>query len=202
MDIKKQFRSCLIVLPIIVFALLIYPGNKIDTSEENFIKEKRILRDKPSFKEISHGKSSTEYLVILHFAGDNIDYKIGGIDYNFLKNDEFIKNIKSGDTILISRYYKSIHFLSEKDVEYLNYVKAETNRGLSIYFIAYLLIPLIFICAIVQFFQKAPSFVIRNKLYKVRFDIITIIVFILNIIFLTMLLPPFQIIQSGKFVKW
>lgn len=67
LETKKQFRTGLLASTIIVFALLIWPGNKIDTSEENFIKEIVILDSIPIFDKEFHGKSSTDYFVKLKF---------------------------------------------------------------------------------------------------------------------------------------
>jgi hypothetical protein len=188
------------VSSIIVFALLVWPGNKIDTSQVEFIKETVILDSKPIFDEERHGKSGTEYFVKLNFKGYNQEFRITGIDYNFLKYEDFLK-ISSGDTLEIGRTSNEIHSLVKNGVDYLNYTKAETNRGLSIYFLGYLFIPMIPICLIVQFFKKRPSYTFNNKSYEVPFDIITIITFISTIIILLFIMPEFQVISNGKFYK-
>ena len=137
LETKKQFRTGLIASSIIVFASLIWPGNKIDTSQENFISETVILQSKPFFDKESHGKSGTEYFVKLNFVGDKREYRITGIDYNFIRYKDFIQ-ISSGDTLEIARTSNEIHCLSKNGFNYLNYAKAETNRGLVIYFIGFL----------------------------------------------------------------
>lgn len=200
LETKKQFRAGLLAASIIVFALLIWPGNKIDTSQEHFIRETVILRSEPVFDEEHHGKSGTEYFVKLNFLGDNLEYRITGIDYNFLRYDDFIQ-INAGDTLEIARTSNEIHCLSKNGFNYLNYTKAETNRGLVIYFIGYLFIPAIPICIIVQFFKKRPYYRFNNKSYPVPFDIITIIILIATIIILTLNMPHFQMITSGEFYK-
>ncbi|MWB93369.1 hypothetical protein GON26_03285 [Flavobacterium sp. GA093] len=200
LETKKEFRGGLILSSIMVFALLIWPGNKIDTSQENFIRETVILQSKPFFDEESHGKSGTEHFVKLNFTGDKREYRITGIDYNFLRYDDFIQ-IDSGDTLEIARTSNKIHSLSKNGFNYLNYTKAETNRGLVIYFIGYLFIPIIPICIFVQFFKKRPYYRYKNKLYPIQFDIITFIIFTATIIILTLNMPHFQIISSGEFYK-
>ena len=200
LETKKQFRTGLIVSSIIVFALLVWPGNKIDTSQVEFIKETVILDSKPIFDEERHGKSGTEYFVKLNFEGYNQEFRITGIDYNFLKYEDFLK-ISSGDTLEIGRTSNEIHSLVKNGVDYLNYTKAETNRGLSIYFLGYLFIPMIPICLTVQFFKKRPSYTFNNKSYEVPFDIITIITFIATIIILLFIMPEFQVISNGEFYK-
>lgn len=200
LETKKQFRTGLMISLIIVFALLIWPGNKIDTSQVEFIKETVIVDSKPFFDEEHHGKSGTEYFVILNFKGYNQEFRITGIDYNFLKYDEFVK-INSGDTLEIGRTSNEIHTLKKNGIDYLNYTKAETNRGLSIYFIGYLFIPMIPICLIVQFFKKRPYYRFNNKSYEVPFDVITFLTFITTIIILLLKMPEFQIISNGEFYK-
>ena len=200
LDTKKQFRTGLIVSTIIVFALLIWPGNKIDTSQSEFIKETVILDSKPIFDEESHGKSGTEYFVKLKFKGYSHEYRITGIDYNFLKYEKFLK-INAGDTLEIGRTSNEIHSLVKSDFDYLNYAKAETNRGLGIYFLGYLFIPMIPICLIVQFFKNRPYYRVNNKSYEVPFDTITIVVFITTIFVLISVMPYFQIVTNGEFIK-
>ena len=199
-EIKKQFKTGLIVSSIIVFALLIWPGNKIDTSEVEFIKETVILDSKPIFDEERHGKSGTEYFVKLNFKDYNNEFRITGIDYNFLKYEDFLK-INSGDTLEIARTSNKIHSLVKNGVDYLNYAKAETNRGLNIYFLGYLFIPIIPLCLIVQFFKKRPHYTFNNKSYEIPFDIITILIFITTIIILLCTMPNFQVITNGEFYK-
>ena len=197
---KKQFRTGLLISLIIVFALLIWPGNIIDTSQVEFIKETVILDSKPFFEEEHHGKSGAEYFVKLKFKGSNQEFRITGIDYNFLKHQEFVK-INSGDTLEIGRTSNEIHSLVKNGIDYLNFTKAETNRGLSIYFIGYLFIPMIPICLMVQFFKKRPHYTFNNKSYEVPFDIITFLIFITTIIILLLKMPEFQIISNGEFYK-
>lgn len=197
---KEQFRTGLVVSSIIVFALLIWPGNKIDTSQVEFIKERVILDSKPIFDEESHGKSGTEYFVKLSFKDYKQEFRITGIDYNFLKKEEFLK-INSGDTLKIGRTSNEIHTLEKNGFDYLNYTKAETNRGLSIYFLGYLFIPMIPICLIVQFLKKRPYYKFNNKSYEVPFDVITIMTFIITMIVLFCTMPNFQIISNGEFYK-
>jgi hypothetical protein len=200
LETKKQFRTGLVASSIIVFALLIWPGNNIDTSQVEFIKETVILESKPIFDEERHGKSGTEYFVKLHFKDYNENFRITGIDYNFLKYKEFLK-INSGDTLEIARTSNEIHSLVKNGFDYLNYTKAETNRGLSIYFLGYLFIPMIPICLIVQFLKKRPYYTFNNKSYEVPFDIITILVLVTTIIILLYIMPEFQVISNGEFYK-
>ncbi|EMY3584960.1 hypothetical protein [Flavobacterium psychrophilum] len=200
-ETKNQFRTGLVISSIIVFALLIWPGNKIDTSETKFTTETVVLSSKPIFKNEQHGKSGTDYFVNLNFVGDNINYKIGGIDYEFLHYEEFVKNIKTGDTLIIKKESNQIHSLSKNGIDYLNYKEAETNRGLSIFFVGYLFIPIAIVCLIVQFFSERPSFSFKDKQYKVQFDIITFIIIFVTIIILLYIMPEFQIIENGTFVE-
>lgn len=197
LETKKQFRTGLIVSSLIVFASLIFPGNKINTSQENFVKETVILSTNPVFDHENHGKT-THYFVKLNFKGDNREYRIESIDYNFLRYNNFIQNIKSGDTLDISRSLTKIHSLSKNNYDYLDFAKAETNRGLVIYFFGYLFIPMIPICIIVQFFKKRPYYTFNSKRYPIPFDIITIFIFIITIITLVCYMPEFQIIENGK----
>lgn len=199
-ETKKKFRIGLVISSLIVFVLLIRPGNKIDTSTEKFINEIVILDSKPIFDTETHGKSGTDYFVKLKFKNDDQEYRITGIDYNFLRYEDFLK-INPGDTLEISRTSNNIHSLIKDDVDYLNYTKAETNRGLSIYFLGYLFIPMIPICLIVQFIKKRPHYTFNNKSYEVPFDIITILVFITTMIVLSYIMPEFQVIENGKFYK-
>ncbi|WP_431243359.1 hypothetical protein ACQ9BO_01415 [Flavobacterium sp. P21] len=197
LETKKQFRTGLIVSSIIVFASLIFPRNKINTSQENFVKETVILSTNPVFDHENHGKTR-RYFVKLNFKGDNREYRIESIDYNFLHYNNFIHNIKSGDTLDISRSFTKIHSLSKNNYDYLNFAKAETNRGLVINFFGYLFIPMILICIIVQFFKKRPYYTFNDKRYPLPFDIITIVIFITTIIILVCYMPDFQIIENGK----
>ena len=199
-ETKKQFRTGLIVSSIIVFALLIWPGNKIDTTQAEFIKEKVVLDSKPIFDEERHGKSGTEYFVKLSFKDYNKELRITGIDYTFLKHEDFLK-INSGDTLEIARTSNKIHSLVKNGVDYLNYAKAETNRGLNIYFLGYLFIPIILLCLIVQFFKKRPYYTFNHKSYEIPFEIITILIFITTIITLLCTMPNFQVITNGEFYK-
>jgi len=200
LETKKQFRAGLIASSIIVFALLIWPGNKIDISQEDFIKETVILDSKPSFDEERNGKSGTEYFVKLNFKDYSQEFRITGIDYNFLKYEDFLK-INQGDTLEIARTSNEIHSLVKNGVDYLNYTKAETNRGLSIFFVGYLFIPMIPLCIIVQFFKKRPHYRFNNKSHAIPFDIIAIVIFITTIIVLCYIMPDFQVITSGEFYK-
>jgi hypothetical protein len=195
LEIKKQFRTGLIASSIIVFALLIWPGNKIDTSQENFITETVILQSKPFFDEEHHGKSGIEYFVKLNFVGDNREFRITGIDYNFLRYEDFIQ-INSGDTLEIARTSNEIHCLSKNGFNYLNHTKAETNRGLVIYFIGFLFMPIIPLCIIVQFFEKRPYYRFNNKSHAIPLDIITIIILITKMIILCFNMPDFQVITN------
>jgi hypothetical protein len=200
LETKKQFRTGLIASSIIAFAILVWPGNKIDTSQKNFISETVILHSKPVFDKEYHGKSITEYFVKLNFVGDNQEYRITGIDYNLLRHEDFMQ-INAGDTLEIARTSNKIHCLSKNGFNYLNYTKAETNRGLSIYFLGYLFIPMIPICLIVQFLKKRPYYTFNNKSYEVPFDIISFLIFITTIIVLIYKMPYFQIITNGEFYK-
>jgi hypothetical protein len=200
LETKKQFRAGLIASSIVVFASLIWPGNKIDTSHEDFIRETVILQSKPFFDQESHGKSGTEHFVKLNFVGNKREYRITGIDYNFLRYEDFIQ-INSGDTLEIARTSNEIHCLTKNGFDYLNYTKAETNRGLVVYFIAYLFIPNIPLCIIVQFFKKRPYYKFNNKSYAIPFDIIAIIIFITTMIILCLSMPDFQVITNGEFYK-
>ncbi len=197
-ETKKSYRTGLIVSSFISFLLLIWPGNKIDISQKNFIKETVILATNPIFDEEYHGKSSTEFYVKMLFKGDSQEYKITGIDYNFLKYDEFLK-IKAGDTLTIARTNNKIHSLVKNGFDFLNYSKAETNRGLNISFLGYLFLPMIAICLIVLSLKNRPYFRFNNKLHEVPLEIITLILFILTIIVLIIVMPKFIMITNGQF---
>lgn len=200
LETKKQFRTGLLASTIIVFALLIWPGNKIDTSEDNFIKEIVILDSIPIFDKEFHSKSSTDYFVKLKFKGDNTEYRINGIDYNYLKKEDF-SQITVGDTLKISRTSNNIHSIIKNDFDYLNHKKAETNRGLVIYFIGFLFIPMIPICLFIQFLKKRPYYTFNNQSHPIPLDIITIIILFITLIILIYTMPYFEIIGNGKFYK-
>ena len=114
--------------------------------------------------------------------------------------EDFLK-INSGDTLEISRTLNSIHTLEKNGVEYLNYTKAETNRGLNIYFLGYLFVPMIPICLIIQFLKKRPYYKFNNKSYAIPLDIITILTLIITMIVLIYIMPNFQTIANGEFYK-
>ena len=200
LETKKQYKTGLIVSSIIVFAFLVWPGNKINTSQENFIKETVILDSIPIFDEESHGKSGTDYFVKLKFKGDNNEYRISGIDYNFLLHKEFSK-INVGDTLKISRTSNNIHSIIKNEFDYLNYEKAETNRGLVIYFLGYLFIPMIPICFFIQFLKKRPHYIFNNHSRPIPLAIITLIIFLITLIVLLYTMPKFQFVSNGEFYK-
>lgn len=199
-ETKKEFRVGLIISSIIVFLILIYPGNKIDTSEKDFIFETVILDTLPVFDKEYHGKGRTNHFVKLKFKNDAKEYRIEGIDYNFLKIEEF-SQINIGDTLKISRTSNSLHSIIKNEFDYLNYKKAETNRGLTIYFFGYLFIPMIPICLFVQFLKKRPHYNYKNQSKPIPLDIIVITTFVVTIIILSFTMPHFQFISNGEFYK-
>lgn len=197
---KKKFKTGLVLSIIIVFSFLVWDGFKGKNIENKLISEVKILSKNPTFEEESHGKSGTNYYIELQFVNDNEKYKIDGVDYYFLKDKDFVNDIKSGDTISISKYENSIHYLSKNGKQYLDYKRAITNRINTITFLGLLFIPMIFICVIALFLKNQPTIQIRNKIYKVELDIIVIVTFIITFIILALNIP-FTFIINGEFVK-
>lgn len=197
---KKEFRTGLFASLLISFLLLIFPGNRINTSQENFLKQTVVLDSMPVFTTESHGKSGTEYFVKLRFKGDRREFRITHKDYNFLDHEAF-SNITAGDTIQISRNDKNIHSFVKNNYDYLNYTKAETNRGLTIYFLGFLFLPMIPYCLLIQFFKKRPSFIYNGETKFISFPYITISLFVITAIVLIANMPDFIMVSSGEFYK-
>lgn len=199
-EIKKQYRMGLFFSLIIIFAFLVYPGYKGKNIENDLITEVKILAKKPAFEKISRGKSGSKYFVELQFVKNIEKYKIEGVDYPFLKNEDFVNEVKSGDTISISRNIKSIYYLSKNGKQYLNHKKAELNRENTNYFFGLLFIPMALISIFALILREQPTIKLKEKIYIVQLDVITIIIFIITFIILAENIP-FTFIINGEFVK-
>ncbi len=196
---KKKFIVGIIFSSIMIIIFLLWPKSKI--TEKDFIKEQnKIVELKPIFKEESHGKN-TKYLVEIHFKDDGTLYEISGIEFNFLKNEEFENEINIGDTVSITRFENEIMSISKNGKDYLNYRKAENNRLKTNKFLGLLFIPIFIICFIPLFFKRKPSIKILNKEYEIQFDAIIIIVFIITFIILKLNIE-FEFITNGEFIKY
>ncbi|HEU4790555.1 MAG TPA: hypothetical protein VFS71_12780 [Flavobacterium sp.] len=195
-DIKKQFRTGLFasILITMFFQFLSYePKNNIEP-----IQKIGVLENKPTFKEY-HSKSHN-YWIELKLINDKRIYEIRSPYYNFLKHEDFINEINSGDTILISEHNNNILSLSKNGKQYWDYEKAEVNNENSNRFLSLLFFPLIIICIIVLLLKKQPFLKLNNKVYKIRFDIIVLITFLITFIVLAENIP-FQFIKNGQFMK-
>ena len=176
-----------------------WPESKI--KKDDFVEDRNnVIETKPLFKKEKHGKN-TKYLVEIHFKNNKITYEISGIDYNYLKNEEFKKEINIGDTVTISRFGNEIKSISKNGKEYLDYSTAEENRKNTNKFLGLLFIPIFFLCFIPQFFERKPSIRIGNKNYEIQFDVIVIIVFIITFIILKLYIE-FEFITNGEFIKY
>ena len=117
---------------------------------------------------------------------------VGGSEKKALKYSDELMELSKVDGHLSKGYID----------EYFNrYKKAETNRGLTIYFIGYLFIPIIPICLFVQFLKNRPHFNYKNQSKPIPLDIIVITTFIVTIIILAYTMPHFQFISNGEFYK-
>lgn len=196
---KKQFVVGIILSSIIITIFLLWPESKI--TKNDFVEERNnVIETKPLFKKERYGKS-TKYLVEVHFKNNRITYEISGIDYNYLRNEDFEKDINIGDTVSIYRFKNEIKSISKNGEEYLDYPRAEENRTNTNKFVGLLFMPIFFLCFVPQFFERKPSIRIGDKNYEIQFEIIAIIVFIITFLILKFNIE-FEFITNGEFIKY
>ena len=158
-----------------------------------------ILTESPDFIKNVTRKGNTSYELIL--TTDSGKFELDGIDYKYLKSDQFRKNVKNGDKLELGILDDKVFTIRKENIDYLQFEKAQFHKQKNRLFIRYLFILPFIICVVTLFLKEHPKIKLNDGSYwVVDFKSVFLFTFIVTFILLLVFIGP-SFISSGEFIE-
>lgn len=163
------------------------------------ILEVRLTED-PQWKAKHYLKSSSSHWVEIHtFPEDSSLYKISGVDYKFINYNDFKREIKKGDTVVISVKDNQIYTFRKDKSKYMDFDKAQHYKKMNERWSLVIFFTIFFCCNIPLAFSERPNIKIGKKIIPVYFNVVLIICLIIVIMVASKTIG-WEYVTSGKFI--